>query len=113
MSKPTVPDVLPLAKAYYHAHPAGGNLHIVLDDGNIEDSSVQFCLDRAREEGDGPGVELAEMLLKMSKTQRKKLYRTGSYFLPAQMAASRSNEEIAALHGFSIFGRPSWTVKQD
>jgi hypothetical protein len=25
----------------------------------------------------------------------------------------RSDEEFAALHGFSIFGRPSWTIKSD
>ena len=76
--KPTVPDVLPLVHAYYAlpGNGAGGNLHIVLDDGNVDDSSVRFCLTQARERGDEPGIILAEALLLMSRTQRTKLYRT-------------------------------------
>lgn len=73
--KPTVPDVLPLVRAYY-AKPengVGGNLHIVLDDGNVEDSHVRFCLDRAHEAGDADGIALAGLLLRMSRTQRLKL----------------------------------------
>lgn len=75
-SKPTIPDVLPLVQAYY-AKPgnfAGGGLHVVLDDGNVGDGSVQFCIDHARENGDEDGVVLGELLLRMSKTQRSKLY---------------------------------------
>lgn len=74
--KPTVPEVLPIVKAYY-AKPnngVGGSLHIVLDDGNIETSSVKFCREYARQNNDLDGVALAELLLKMSYTQRKKLY---------------------------------------
>lgn len=75
--KPTVPEVLPLVRAYYakDGNGAGGSLHIVLDDGNVEDSHVRFCLEFAREEGDEDGVRLAETLLQMSQTQRLKLYR--------------------------------------
>lgn len=77
--KLTVPEVLPLVEAYYDKpnNGAGGNLHIVLDDGNVEDSHVEFCLNQARRYGDLDGVALAEILLKMSKTQRLKLYRRG------------------------------------
>jgi len=74
--KPTVPEVLPIVKAYY-AKPnngVGGSLHIVLDDGNVETSSVEFCKEYARQNNDLDGVALAELLLKMSYTQRKKLY---------------------------------------
>lgn len=74
--KPTVPEVLPIMRAYY-AKPdnlAGGSLHIVLDDGNIETSSVEFCREYAHKNNDPDGVALAELLLKMSYTQRKKLY---------------------------------------
>jgi hypothetical protein len=75
-SKPTIPEVLPLVQAYY-AKPgnfAGGSLHIVLDDGNVNDGSVQFCIDYAREKGDEDGIALGMLLLRMSKTQRSKLY---------------------------------------
>lgn len=74
--KPTIPDVWPLVVAYY-AKPgngAGGNLHIVLDDGNVCDESVRFCLKEAKNKSDNDGVALAEKLLLMSKTQRKKLH---------------------------------------
>jgi hypothetical protein len=76
--KPTVPDVLPLARAYYEiaGNEVGGHLHIVLEDYNIDDGSVQFCLDEARAHRDEAGVELASLLLRMSKTQRLKIART-------------------------------------
>jgi hypothetical protein len=73
--KPTVPDVLPLANAVY-ARPGGGAgccLHIVLDDGNIQDDHVAFCLNKARERGHLECIACAEKLLLMSKTQRKKI----------------------------------------
>lgn len=81
MNKPTIPEVIPLCREYY-AKPgncSGGSLHIVLEDGNIEDSHVRFCIEFAREEGDPDGVALAETLLSMSKTQRKRLSRESFY----------------------------------
>jgi hypothetical protein len=71
-ARPTVPEVLPLVRALYALpfHGVGGHLHIVLDDGNIEDGSVRFCLDAARGANCAPCAELAEKLLEMSKTQR-------------------------------------------
>lgn len=74
--KPTVPEVLPIVKAYY-AKPGngvGGSLHVVLDDGNIETKFVEECREYARQNNDSDGVALADLLLKMSYTQRKKLY---------------------------------------
>ena len=73
--KPTLPEVLPMMWAYV-AKPGngvGGNLHIVLDEGNVCDGHILYCLDRCREKGDTDGVALAETLLRMSKTQRSKL----------------------------------------
>lgn len=77
--RPTVPEVLPIARAYYAKNPAGGSLHIVLDDGNVGDDSVEFCEKVATEEGDADGVELARLLRRMSKTQRHKLYMALHY----------------------------------
>jgi len=77
MSKPTIPDVLPFARAY-HGKPgngAWGALHVVLDDGNYEDHFVHGCLDTAIRDGDADGARLAMTLLQMSKTQRRKLAR--------------------------------------
>lgn len=74
--KPTVPDVLPLVRAYYAkpGNEAGGSLHIVLDDGNVDDDCVEFCEKYATENGDEDGVALARILRRMSKTQRNKLF---------------------------------------
>jgi hypothetical protein len=75
VSKPTVPEVLPLVRAYC-AKPGnwnGGSLHIVLADDNVSDSDVQHCIEWARERGDDDGAALGEILLRMSKTQRLRL----------------------------------------
>ncbi len=60
-------------KAYHEKNPAWGVMHIVLDDGNYEDHCVEFCIKVAKENGDLEGLELAEILLKKSWTQRKKI----------------------------------------
>jgi hypothetical protein len=76
-TKPTVPDVISLVQDYY-AQPlngAGGSLHIVLDDGNVEDGSVDHCIEFAKESGDVDGERLGQLLRSMSATQRKRLYR--------------------------------------
>jgi len=75
VTKPTVPDVLPIAKAYLAkpGNAVGGSLHIVLDDGNVQDSHVDFCIDCARQRGDEDGVLLATLLRQMSRTQRLKI----------------------------------------
>jgi hypothetical protein len=75
--KPTVDRVGPLVREFYGlpGNGVGGSLHIVLDDGNVEDGSVRFCRDYALEHGDAIGYALANVLLRMSKTQRHKLYR--------------------------------------
>jgi hypothetical protein len=71
--KPTVPEVLPLAIAYHAQHPVWGNLHIVLEDGNVADKHVLFCAEKAAEVDDHEGLHLARLLLRMSKTQRTRL----------------------------------------
>jgi hypothetical protein len=53
---------------------AGGCLHIVLDDGNISDSSVSFCVDDAIRCQDLLGERLARKLLLLSWRQRARLY---------------------------------------
>ena len=36
----------PLCEAVYDAHDMGGGLHIVLDDNNLDDGSIEWCLDQ-------------------------------------------------------------------
>lgn len=53
----------------------GGTLHIILDDLNVEDRNVWWCLEYAKSKGDELGAELAREMVAMSKTQRLKLCR--------------------------------------
>lgn len=87
MAKSTIPQVLPLLQAYYEmeGNSLGGSLHVVLDDGNVDDGTVEFCHSYAMREHelvgghlvavepDRLGAALALVLLAMSKTQRRKL----------------------------------------
>jgi hypothetical protein len=72
--KPTVTDAYPLVQKIYERSCVGCCLHVVLDDGNIENDHVQFCLEEAQKKRHAECLELAEMLLLMSKTQRRKIY---------------------------------------
>lgn len=60
-------------KAYKKANPSWGHLHIVLDDGNVKDGHVRSCREMALKANDTEGVELADILLTQSKSQRIKL----------------------------------------
>lgn len=77
--------VVSLIKAIYRYHPCGGHCHIVLDDWNLGDSSIQFCIDwigKARLsypdaviEDQGEGMLVAEMacmqiMMQMNEAQR-------------------------------------------
>ena len=67
----TVTEVLPLVWDLYDRNGVGCCLHIVLDDGNIRDNDVEFCIGQAATEGHKDCEDLARKLLGMSKTQRK------------------------------------------
>lgn len=71
--KPTLPEVLPLVRAVYQRHVAGCCLHILTDDGNVGDDDAQFCLNKARDSNHADCIAAAEMLVRMSRTQRRKV----------------------------------------
>jgi hypothetical protein len=75
VTRPTVPMVVPWVREWYKHEPVGGVLHIVLDDLNVEDKHVQWCVEHAREEGDVEGERLAQTLAYMTVTQRRKVAR--------------------------------------
>lgn len=64
----------------YQIYPSGGNLHIVLDDENLEDNNIEYCLKRiiSKREHYGYGRKewrrlektIAKNLLKMSLEER-------------------------------------------
>ena len=71
-----VPHTIALAKLYMEdfGNLVGGNLHIVLSDGNVEAGHVQFCLDEAQRQDDHVGVALAKCLAELSEAQRQEVY---------------------------------------
>jgi hypothetical protein len=73
--KPTVPEVMPLVRKIYEKHAAGCCLHIVTDDDNTENHMVDFCIQRAQEQGHRDCEEAAVLLRRMSRTQRHRIYR--------------------------------------
>lgn len=52
-----------VVEAYWQRHSTAGSLHIVLDDGNWNRRSIEFCVGFAREHGDHVGEAIAKMLL--------------------------------------------------
>jgi len=72
--RPTTPQLKPLVRALYERSCVGCCLHIVLDDGNVTDGDVDFCVEVAKERGHRDCLELAQLLRHMTRTQRHKLY---------------------------------------
>jgi hypothetical protein len=71
-TKPTVPEVKPLIRAYYALpmNGAGGELHCVLDDRNYERKFIRTTLYRAEK------IEtrwLCHVLLLLSNSQRRRI----------------------------------------
>lgn len=66
-------EVFPLVEFLYFLKPAGCCWHVMLDDGNLD--CVEGCARSATKSGHPECVALVEPLLKMSITQRRKLYR--------------------------------------
>lgn len=71
----SVAEIADRFRAYREANQTWGSLHIVMEDGNVRDKHVRFCIESALEQGDTKGHELACLLLGLSTTQRNKLRR--------------------------------------
>jgi hypothetical protein len=73
--RPTVPEVIPLVRALYRSREGGAGccLHVVLDDNNIDDAAINFCIQYARDQQHPRCLELALLLRQMTRTQRDKL----------------------------------------
>ena len=82
--RPTIPQVVARFAEYRSWNLAWGALHIVLDDNNVSDDSVLFCLRYTQPGGPDENEEaywLSCILLDMSPTQRLKIGHIADYFL--------------------------------
>lgn len=81
-ARPTIPDVVERFAAYgIKTSGVWGSLHVVLDECNVSDGNVEWCIAYAERRGDAEGAELGRILLTMSKTQRGKMDRAVREFL--------------------------------
>jgi len=63
-----------LVEHYCDADPTAGCLHIVLDDGNLGNSSIAWCAGLAHGVNDHEGNDLANLMRIMTMDQREKVY---------------------------------------
>ena len=77
-----VKEICKLVKTLYDdmGESCGGMLHIVLDDGNIEDWNLQWCIEYCNREENANRhdknicLEIAHKMLNLSKEQRQLVY---------------------------------------
>jgi len=71
--------MISLVKDYYtlsENHTCGGNLHIVLDDENLDDNFISWCAGLCVGCGDDRGGGIANLMECMTMAQRKLLVET-------------------------------------
>ena len=65
---------------------AGGCLHLVLDDGNVEDRHLAFCQEMAEEAGDKDALAILERLWPLTVDRRRDLYLSLLEYVPMNKA---------------------------
>jgi hypothetical protein len=68
---------LPTLIRYYYSLPnngAGGYLHIVLDDGNIDYDSIYFCAEQCAENKDTLGLLICNLLTEFTSEELEQMY---------------------------------------
>lgn len=78
MTKPSEHLLRLMVAAFYElpGNCVGGCLHIVLDDGNLEDHHVRWCRDEAKKRNDQDAMFMADVLLLYSEDERFEILAT-------------------------------------
>ena len=66
----TIMDIKEVLDLYWRYNITGGNLHIILDDGNVHDHHIEFCMNLCEEKGDIAGLILLSHLHDLTPTER-------------------------------------------
>jgi hypothetical protein len=82
-----VPEAAERLRAYYAlpGNSQGGVVHIVTEDSNVAQHFADSCLENAIKRGNAEDIAIAEMIARLSRTQRNKLSKM-SFSLPPQMS---------------------------
>lgn len=69
-----------LIAEYYkkEGNGCGGNCHLILDDGNLEDSDIQFCIGYCAHANDNDGLAIMREMLSLNPEERQKVYDMAS-----------------------------------
>lgn len=65
----------------------GGNLHIILDDGNIEDHHILSCYTYCKDKKDYLGMLICSLLMDIDESEREKAINTTSIDYEEQIMA--------------------------
>lgn len=60
----------PLVASILERHPAGCCWHVVIDDGNVDDLSVEVCVAAAQREGHSDCLALAPLMVAADEVDR-------------------------------------------
>ena len=73
--KLTLPEVLPIVRDYFAmpGNEVGGELHVVLEDGNTED---HFIVSTIEDSEDRITRDVARLVLSLTRSQRRRLVRS-------------------------------------
>ena len=83
-----VSDFIALIQPYYDFHCTGGSLHVALDDGNLSDETVDFCIGYAKKDNDSYGLALGKILRAMTEDDREELYELYREYCASWVPAS-------------------------
>lgn len=67
-------NFIKIVQHYYKNNGAGGNLHVVLDDGNLEDINIGWCAGLCLGRQDHEGMDIANLMRNMTMAQRQRVY---------------------------------------
>lgn len=92
--KPLLPELI----QYYREeldNPTGGNLHIVLEDGNVDESSIWFCQEETGKKADTFGYFLATLMRSFTEDELEKYYENNwnSIELPPEVLVEFKDED--------------------
>lgn len=78
MTKPSEHFLRMMVAAFYElpGNICGGNLHIVLDDDNLEDEHVKWCRAEAEKANDQDAMFMADVLLLYTEDERFEILAT-------------------------------------
>jgi hypothetical protein len=79
--QPTVSHVAEKLHAYrmIEDNYVGGVVHIVVDDGNVEQAHADWCLDQANANGNPIDIEIATLVAALSDAERRELADLDTY----------------------------------